>query len=473
MLDRDHFARDAEPIVAWIDSYLREIRTYPVKSTVSPGSIREQIPLEIPEEGASISSIMREFEEILIPGMTHWQHPNFHAYFNANSSTESLLAEMLTAALGAQCMIWETSPAAAELEECVVKWLRDAMGFDEDWEGVIQDTASTATLSAIITAREKVMNFQTNFTGLREKVIRVYCSTETHSSIDKAVAIAGIGRDNIVRIDVDASFRMTSESLDRAITSDLERGMTPCIVIVTLGTTGIMAIDDIASIASVCEKHNVWLHVDAAYAGTALLLPEWQWMIRGVDRADSFVFNPHKWMFTNFDCTVYLVKNVADLIKSFEIDPVYLQTGTRGLVNDYRDWGIQLGRRFRALKLWFVIKSYGLKGIQRRLRHHIDLAADFADWVDSRKELQLMLGPTINYVAFRYQSPHHESLQTVNDFNRELLNRINLSGQVFLSHTLFEGAFIIRVLLGQTYIEADDVERLKATILEEIGNMVQ
>ncbi len=425
----------------------------------------------MPQRGQSISQIMKDFEEIIVPGMTHWQHPNFHAYFSANSSTESILAEMLTAALGAQCMMWETSPAAAELEECVLGWLKNAMGLPRTWQGVIQDTASTATLCALITAREKATDFKSNDYGTPQN-LRIYCSRETHSSIEKAAGVAGIGRKNVVKIEVDKKNRIQPNLLENAIKEDIENDLKPCAVVVTLGTTGTLAVDPLRAVASICRKYRVWCHVDAAYAGTALLLPEYDWLIDGVKNADSFVFNPHKWMFTNFDCTAYYVKDAQILIRSFEILPEYLKTGSAGQVKNYRDWGIQLGRRFRALKLWFVMRSYGLEGLRARLRHHIKLNKYLVDWIKKNSHLELVTTPEFNFCCFRYNPSNREcSNEELNEKNKLLLSRINDSGRAFISHTKLQQKYVLRCVIGQTYIEKQDVEdfmELLGECLEEL-----
>lgn len=469
MLDRKHFRKDSQPVVRWIDQYLKEIHRYPVKSQVKPGNIKNQIPLKMPEKGEDISTILRDFENVILPGITHWQHPNFHAYFNANNSTESILAEMITAALGSQCMIWETSPAAAELEERMMDWFKHALGLPAQWEGVIQDTASTATLCALLTAREVSTGWTANEDGVPNN-LRVYCSTETHSSIEKAVAIAGIGRKNVVKVATDTQHRMDPKALEKAVRMDLSAGKKPIAVVATLGSTGLMAIDSLEDIGPVCRKYGLWLHVDAAYAGSALILPEFKWMLDGVSQADSFVFNPHKWLFTNFDCSAYYIKNPGYLIRTFEILPEYLKTGTRGQVNDYRDWGIQLGRRFRALKLWFVLRSYGLSGLRETLRHHIKLSQEFVKWIESNQHLELIAKPVLNYSCFRY-NPAGKELppDTLNRLNQELIRKINASGEAFLSHTRVDDKFVIRVLIGQTYVEEKDV----TTLIQLISRMLE
>ncbi|MEM6725566.1 MAG: aminotransferase class I/II-fold pyridoxal phosphate-dependent enzyme, partial [Bacteroidota bacterium] len=400
MLHRSDFRPNAEKMIEWIDQFYKNLESLPVKSQVQPKEILNQLPESMPHRSETIDAIMADLDTIILPGITHWQHPNYHAYFPANASVESVIAEFATAAIGAQCMIWDTSPAAAELEERMMEWLRQAMGLPDNFEGVIQDTASTATLAAILTAREVCTDFRSNIDGVPNN-LRVYCSTETHSSIEKAVAISGIGTKNLVKIPVDAQLRLDPKQLRLQIESDLANGLNPCCVIVALGTTGTVAVDDIEAIGQICEQHQVWLHVDAAYAGTALLLPEYQYMIQGIERSDSFVFNPHKWMFTNFDCTAYYVKDVEALIKTFEALPEYLKTKTRGLVNDYRDWGIPLGRRFRALKLWFLMRSYGLEGLQAKLRKHIDLNTYFAEQIQAMEGFELLTEPILNFSCFR------------------------------------------------------------------------
>ncbi len=458
MLDPNNFSKEASLVLRWIERYFKNIETFPVKAQVQPKDIYDQIPASPPARPEDLNNILQDLDEIILPGITHWQHPNFHAYFPANRSVESMLAEFITAAIGAQCMIWETSPAAAELEERMMEWLRDQMGIPHQWEGVIQDTASTATLAAILTAREVKTDFRSNIDGVPNN-LRVYCSTETHSSIEKAVAISGIGTKNLVKIKVDDQIRLIPALLEHQIKEDIEQGLTPCCVILATGTTGTVAVDPLRPVADICRKYGIWLHVDAAYAGTALLLPEYQWMIEGIENADSFVFNPHKWMFTNFDCSVYFVKHAHALIKTFEVLPEYLKTKTRGQVNDYRDWGIPLGRRFRALKLWFVMRSYGMDGIRARLREHIQLNSFFAAELEKNEDFELMLPPFLNYTCFRYHPKEVGNEEELNTLNEQLLERINQSGQLFLTHTKISGTYVLRMVIGQTYVQKKHVEK--------------
>ncbi len=458
MLNPKDFKKEAGPVVDWIDRYMNNIKSLPVKSKIEPGDIYAAIPQEAPLKSESMEQIMEDLDRIILPGMTHWQHPGFHAYFPANSSVESVLAETLTSAMGAQCMIWETSPAAAELEQRMMEWLRDAMGIPGSYEGVIQDSASSASLVSLITAREVATGFRSNEDGVPPN-LRVYCSKETHSSIEKGVAVCGIGTKNLVKIGVDQQMRMDPTELETRIHEDLEAGLRPCAVVAAIGTTSTVAVDPLEEIAAICKKYGIWLHVDAAYAGTALLLPEYRWMIKGIEQADSFVFNPHKWMFTNFDCSVYLVKDAELLIKTFEILPEYLKTKTRGAVNDYRDWGVPLGRRFRALKLWFVIRSFGLEGIQEKLRAHIQMNKDFSRALQKIEGMHLPLEPFLNFTCFRLQPEGMKDPDVLNQLNEAFLEEINRSGKLFLTHTKINGLYTIRMLTGQTYVEEKDVER--------------
>ena len=468
MLDRKEFKSSSEAVIDWIDSYLSRLPSLPVKSQVRPGEIYELIPGKAPACSESIVEILHDLEEIILPGMTHWQHPNFHAYFPANSSVESILAEFITSAMGAQCMIWETSPAAAELEQRMMEWLRDAMGLPPGWEGVIQDSASSATLAALITAREVRTGFTSNETGTSGN-FRVYGSTETHSSVEKAAGVCGIGRKNLVKVPVDKGMRMDPEQLEEHIKDDLDQGYTPLAVVATIGTTGTLAVDPLEEIASVCRKYELWLHVDAAYAGTALILPEYRWMISGAAQVDSFVFNPHKWMFTNFDCSVYYVKEAEQLIRSFEILPEYLKTKSRGSVNDYRDWGIPLGRRFRALKLWFVLRSYGIEGIREKLRGHLELNRYFVEEIRKIEGIVLPLEPFLNFTTFRYDPNPQADAGTRNKLNEMMLETINQRGKLFLTHIKIHGIHTARMVIGQTYVDRKHVD----IALEEIRNAIE
>jgi aromatic-L-amino-acid decarboxylase len=466
-MNNSEFREWAHRLADRMADYYEHIEEYPVKSKLKPGEILSQLPAVPPAESENMTQIMNDFESIIMPGITHWQSPNFFAYFPANASFPSILAEMLTASLGTQCMLWDTSPAAAELEETVMNWLKTMTGLPADWSGVIQDTASTSTLAAILSAREKSTAYGINNEGFdgNEK-LRVYCSTETHSSVEKAVKIAGIGRKNLVKIPTDDHFRMDASLLQKAIAEDISAGFKPLCVVATLGTTGCTSVDPLSEIASVCEKAGVWLHVDAAYGGTALLLPEYRWMIEGIEKADSFVFNPHKWMFTNFDSSAYFVKDKESLIRTFEILPEYLKTGNLGLVNDYRDWGVQLGRRFRALKLWFVIRSYGVTQLQVKIREHINIARWFEQQVIVHPDFEVLAPVPLSLVCFRYKPASFTGHENLNQINEELLRELNNTGKIFLTHTKLNGQYTLRMSIGGTLTEQQHVEKAWELIRE-------
>jgi aromatic-L-amino-acid decarboxylase len=455
----DEFRKNAHELVEWMASYMEDVEKYPVKSQVKPGEIFNQIPLNPPEKPESFSSLMKDLEEIIMPGITHWQSPDFFAYFPANTSPPSILAEMIIATLGAQCMNWETSPAAAELEEKMMIWLRGMIGLPGNFEGVIQDTASTATLAAIITAREKATAFETNNEGINSsRILRVYCSEQAHSSVEKGVRISGLGRKNLVKIPVKEDFSMDSGKLNETIEEDKRKGYLPCCVVATIGTTGTTAVDPLRAIGEICSKNHIWLHVDAAMAGTALILPEFQWMLDGREYIDSFLFNPHKWMFTNFDCTAFFIKDAESLIKTFEILPEYLKTRTRGGVNDYRDWGIPLGRRFRALKLWSVIRSYGTEGLQDKIRQHIRFASMLREMILKENNFEILAPVIINVVCFRYVPSGNDEKQ-INALNEKLNHLLNDSGKIYLSHTVLNGKYTLRMVTGQTNVTLNHIEK--------------
>ncbi|MFK7946081.1 MAG: aspartate aminotransferase family protein [Saprospiraceae bacterium] len=453
------FRETAHELVDWIADYLENTEQYAVKSQAKPKEIYNQIPENPPTESEAMATIFEDFKNIILPGMTHWQSPNFYAYFPANSSYPSLLAEMLMSTLGAQCMIWDTSPAAAELEEKVMNWLKQIMALPNSWQGVIQDTASTASLAALLTAREKLSDYKVNESGFENAPkYRVYCSTQTHSSIDKAVKIAGLGIENLVKVAVNDDCTINVKALETAIQNDIQNGFQPLFVMLALGTTSTIAIDKVRPVGEICRKYNIWLHLDAAYAGSALILPEYRAMIDGIELADSFVFNPHKWLFTNFDCSAYFVKDADALVNTFTILPEYLKTKTRGLVNDYRDWGIPLGRRFRALKLWFVIRNFGVNGLREKLRFHIDLAKAFEVKVKENPNFEIVFPRSLNGVFFRFKPNGITDLDELNQLNETLLHSLNESGKLYLSHTKVNGIYFIRMIIAQTNVNIEHVD---------------
>jgi len=395
-----------------------------------------------------MDTLLADFERILLPGITHWQSPNFFAYFPANTSPPSILAEILTAALAQQCMIWETSPAAAELEEYIMTQLRDMIGLPATFIGVIQDSASTATLTALLMARERATGYSINERGFTGERFRLYCSEEAHSSIEKGVKIAGFGKDNLVKVPVDNNFAMLPGELETKIKRDLEAGFIPLAVVSAMGSTGSTAFDPIRLIGGIASKYGLFHHVDAAMAGTALILPEMRHLADGVELVDSFVFNPHKWMFTNFDCSAFYVKDPDALGRTLSVTPEYLKTKRDEEVNNYRDWGIPLGRRFRALKLWFVIRSYGKAGLQAKIREHLRLAQLFAEKLCNMKEFKLLAPVPLNTVCFHYEPSNYAG--DLNELNARLLDRLNSSGKLYLTHTKLRDRYTLRLVVGQT-----------------------
>jgi aromatic-L-amino-acid decarboxylase len=454
------FRSHAHELVDWMAEYLLHVESYPVKSAAAPGTVLRQIPVAPPAEPEPFENVFKDFREIVLPAMTHWQHPSFFAYFPANSSPPSVLAEMLTATLGTQCMMWTTSPAAAELEERMMEWLRSMIGLPASFTGVIQDTASTATLCALLTARETRSGFAVNERGLDgTERFTVYCSSEAHSSIEKAVKIAGIGRIYLRKLAVDERYALRPVALQQALDDDRRSGFTPLMVVTAIGTTGSTAIDPLRDIARICRRHDVWLHVDAAYAGTALLLPECRWMIDGIEDADSFVFNPHKWMFTNFDCSAYFVKDPAALTRTFAILPEYLKTPERERVNDYRDWGIPLGRRFRALKLWFVIRHYGVTGLQEMVHAHIAMAQELEARIRAETDFDVLAPVPLSTICFRYRPPSLHNDDTLNTLNERLLHALNATGLLYMTHTKLDGRYTLRLVIAQTMVRREHVDR--------------
>ncbi|MHA2244228.1 MAG: pyridoxal phosphate-dependent decarboxylase family protein [Candidatus Hodarchaeales archaeon] len=466
-MDLDDFRNYAHRIVDWMADYLETVEKFPVKSQVKPGEIINKLPLEAPITGEDFENIFTDFEEIIIPGITHWQSPNFFAYFPANSSQVSILAEMLMTTLGAQCMSWVTSPAATELEERVMEWLRDMIGLPKDFSGVIQDTASTSTICSLLTAREKLTNYEINSKGMNDKgILTTYCSIETHSSIEKAVKIIGTGKENLRKIPVDENYALKTEALKEAIESDISNNMKPMAVVATIGTTGSTAIDPLKQIGEICSKYKIWLHVDAALAGTALLLPEYHKMIEGIEYADTFVFNPHKWMFTNFDCSAYFIKDPEALVHTFEIFPEYLKTKAEGVKN-FRDWGLQLGRRFRALKLWFVIRYFGIEGLQQKIRFHINLADSLRQKIELSPNFELLAPVPLNTICFRYNPPTIDEKEELNRVNEELLHQLNSTGKLYMTHTKLDGKYTLRLVTGQTTVQERHVNQAWELIQEE------
>jgi aromatic-L-amino-acid decarboxylase len=469
-LTPSQFREEGKKIIDWIADYYEHIEKYPVLSQVKPGEIKEKLPENPPQKGESFDAMMRDLDEIIMPGITHWQSPNFYAYFPSNTSFPSILGDLVSSGLGVQGMIWATSPAATELETRVLDWLAEMMEMPEKFKstssggGVIQDTASTSALTAIIAARERATKFISNKSGVRQKLV-AYVSSQTHSSLEKAIKMAGIGSENLRVIGVDEQFAMQPELLEKQIQEDKSNGFQPFFVCATIGTTSSNAIDPVRTIGVICQKENCWLHVDAAMAGTAMLCPEFRHLKDGVELADSYCFNPHKWMFTNFDCDVFWVANRNELIHTFSILPEYLKNKATesGAVFDYRDWHVQLGRRFRSLKLWFVIRHYGIEGLQFHIRKHVELAQKFAGWVEQSGDFELVLEPPLNLVCFRHKSD--------DAFNMKLMNTINETGKAFFTHTKLKEQVVLRMSIGQTHTEEKHVQDTWELILNSAKSL--
>jgi len=463
----DEFRARGREVIDWIADYMEHVEEYPVMSTVKPGDITAKLPDHPPRRGEPFDAVLADLDEVVLPGITHWQSPNFFGYFPANASGPAILGDLVSSGLGVQGMLWATSPAATEVETRMMDWLVEMLGLPERFSssgaggGVIQDSASSATLAALLAARERATAGNSNRQGVDGKVV-VYTSAQAHSSVEKAVRIAGIGSDRLRPIDVDDTFAMRPEALEAAIEADLDAGLVPAFVSATVGTTSSTAIDPLPAIGKVCARHGVWLHVDAALAGTAALLPEMRWIHEGLEAADSYVFNPHKWMLTNFDCSAFFVADRAALIGALSILPEYLRNkaSESGEVFDYRDWHVPLGRRFRALKLWFVIRHYGVEGLQSVVREHLRLAKEFASWVEESPDFVLAAPVPVNLVCFRHVGG--------DEVNEAIMHRLNDSGKLFLTHTKLGGRFTLRMSIGQTTTEERHVrkawEEIKAAV---------
>jgi aromatic-L-amino-acid/L-tryptophan decarboxylase len=453
----DEFRRHGHELVDWMADYLSRVAELPVTPPVRPGEIRGRLPTTPPVEGEPFSALFEDFRELILPGMTHWNHPGWFAYFPGNNSPPSILGEMLTAVMGAQCMSWITSPAATELEQVTMDWLRQMLELPPEFVGVIQDTASTATLVALLSARERATGGTSGRGGMNAGPgLTVYASREAHSSVDKGVKLAGYGLDRLRRIPGDATFALDPAALERAIEEDVAAGLRPACVVATIGTTSSTAVDPVPAIAVICRRHGIWLHVDAAYAGAAAIVPELRTYFAGVESADSIVLNPHKWLLTNFDCTAYYVRDRDALLSTFSLTPEYLRTSHDAEAVNFRDWGIQLGRRFRALKLWFVIRSYGVEGLRAMIRRHVALAGELASWVDQSPDFDRVAPVPFGLVCFRYR-PAGAPESELDALNERLLSEVNATRRVFLTHTRLGGRYVIRLVIGQRATEREHV----------------
>jgi len=454
-MDRDAFRHWAHRAADWCADYLEGVAKLPVRAQVAPGDIMQKLETAPPVQGEDMAKIFKDVDDILMPGMTHWQHPRFFAYFPANSSPPSVIAEYLTATMAAQCMLWQTSPAATELETLTLDWLRQMTGLPDGFEGVIQDSASSATLAAILTGREKALGFKGNQDGLAAHApVRVYCSDQAHSSIDKAIWIAGIGQSNLIKVGAADGGNMDPVALENAIEADRAAGHRPAVVIGTIGSTSIGAMDDLRALGEVARRRNLYFHVDAAWAGSALICEEYRALIDGIELADSFVFNPHKWLLTNFDCTAHFVRAPKTLVQTLGIQPEYLKTEGKSGIN-YSEWSVPLGRRFRALKLWFVIRHYGVEKLKEIIRGHIEMAHDLATRIEAHRDFELTTSPSLSLFTFRYAPKDCPDLDAL---NAGLLQAINDDGRIYLTQTRHHGQYVLRFQVGQLHTSPEDIE---------------
>ncbi|MFI5257059.1 MAG: pyridoxal phosphate-dependent decarboxylase family protein [Gemmatimonadales bacterium] len=449
-------------LLAWVAEYLDHPERYAVLSRSAPGDVRRSLPPAPPASGESLERILGDFERKILPGITHWNHPGFFAYFSISSSIPGILAELLIASLDVNAMLWKTSPAATELEELTMDWLRQLLGLGDGWFGTITDTASISTMLALAAAREAKPELAIRARGMAGRpdlpVLRVYCSEQAHSSVDKGALTIGIGMENVVKIPCDGEFRLRPEALVSAIAADRDSGFLPLACVATVGTTSTTSIDPVADIAEVCGIEEVWLHVDGAYGGVAAVSPAYRHVLRGVERADSLVVNPHKWLFTPIDCSAFYTRHPDVLKRAFSLVPEYLVTGEQDEVTNFMDYGVQLGHRFRALKLWMVIRAFGAEGLAARIERHCELARLFESWVLHEPGWELRAPVPFSLVCFRH-APEGTSEPERDRVNAEILQRVNASGEVYLSHTRLDGAYVLRLAIGNIRTEEHHVAR--------------
>ncbi len=449
-------------LLKWIAEYLEHPERYPVVSPLTPGAVRRSLPSAPPAAGESLETIIADFESKIVPGITHWNHPGFFAYFAISSSIPGILAELLISALDVNAMLWKTSPAATELEELTMDWLRQMLGLGDGWFGLLNDTASISTMLALAAAREAKPELAIRARGMAGRadlpVLRIYCSEHGHSSIDKGALTLGIGLDNVVKIPTDDAFRMRPDALASAIAVDRAAGCLPLACVATVGTTSTSSIDPVPAIADICTREGVWLHVDGAYGGVAAVSPKFRHVLAGTERADSLVVNPHKWLFTPIDCSALYTRHPDILKRAFSLVPEYLVTREQDDVVNLMDYGVQLGRRFRALKLWMVIRAFGSDGLASRLEHHCALAQTFAGWVTATAGWEVSAPTPFSLVCFRY-APHGTTEDERERLNTGILRSVNESGEAYLSHTKLDGRYVLRLAIGNIHSEERHVAR--------------
>jgi aromatic-L-amino-acid/L-tryptophan decarboxylase len=460
-MNPEEFSRYGHQLIDWIADYRTHVADLPVRSQLKPGEVRAQLPAVPPAKPEAFDGIFRDLDTIIVPGLSHWQHPSFFGYFPSNSELASVLGDYLSTGLGVLGLSWQSSPALTEVEELVTDWMRQMVGLSEAWKGVIQDTASASSLVALLCARERTSNFSLARGGLQAEAqpLTIYVSEHSHSSVDKAALLAGFGRENIRIIEVDENYAMRPDSLAKTIRRDLELGLTPCAVVATTGTTGTTALDPVEDIAEVAHQNKLWLHVDSALAGSAMILPECRWMWKGVEGADSLVLNPHKWLGAAFDCSLYFVRDPQHLMRVMSTNPSYLQSGVDNQVRNLRDWGIPLGRRFRALKLWCLIREQGVEGLQARLRRDIANAQWLAAQVQAAPDWRVLARTPLQTVCVRHEPPGLKG-EALDKHTLDWTERINLSGRAYLTPSILDGRWMVRVAIGGITTERKHVGAL-------------
>lgn len=464
-MNKDEFRHWSHRAADWAADYRESVAQRPVRAQTEPGDIASLIDASPPEEAQPMQRIFADFERIVPDGMTHWQHPRFFAYFPSNAAPAAVIAEQLAGAMAAQCMLWQTSPAATELEIAMIDWLRQAVGLPEGFKGVLQDTASTATLCAVLTMRETALDWRGNQAGLTgQPALRIYASTRTHSSVDKALWVAGIGQDNLVKIPTDENFAMRVDELRAAIARDRANGLVPAGVVACVGGTSIGAMDDVREVCLVAREAGIYSHVDAAWAGSAMICPEYRHFWDGAELADSIVLNPHKWLGASMECSAHFVREPETLVKTLAIQPEYLKThGKDGLVN-FSEWSVQLGRRFRALKLWFLLRAYGLQGLRERIHNHVAWAEQLALRLGAERDFEITTAPILSLFSFRYKPD--DASADLDTLNLRLVNAINDDGRIYLTQTSHDGRLVVRFVAGQFDAQESDVEIAFDTICE-------
>ncbi|MBT8386521.1 MAG: amino acid decarboxylase [Ignavibacteria bacterium] len=471
----DEFRKYGHQLVEWIANYLEGIENYKVLPDIKPGEIKSNLPSDPPQKSEPLEIVMKDFEDKIIPGITHWNHPDFMAYFNSTSSGPGILAELLSAGLNVNGMAWHTCPAATELEEVTLSWFKKMLALPDNLWGIIYDTASVSSLHAIAAAREQLNGIMLREKGLsgRNDVprLRLYFSEQAHFSIYKSAVTLGIGLEGIGKIPVDKDFKMIPSELQKALNEDRKDGWLPFCVVTTVGTTSTTSVDPVKDISKICLKENLWLHVDAAYAGSAAVLPEMRWIFDGIENADSLVINPHKWMFTPIDLSIFYTKKPEVLKRAFSLRAEYLKASEKESTN-FMDYGIQLGRRFRALKLWFIIKHFGVEGIRKRIKEHIRLAKEFAEWIDAHSNFERMAPTDFGVVCFRAHPKNINDEDKLNILNEILLNKINESGKLYLSHTKLNGKYVIRISISGLRTFENHVNSAKELIQEKVQAII-